>query len=461
MTAPALKTAPKKALAWTSSTYFAEGLPWSLLHQVAAEYFTGIGLRPAQVGYTSLLHGPTFLKLLWSPIVELFGTLRGWMVGTQAALGVAVGLLAVLAHALSGTAHPEQSIGWIWVVLVTIGVLSATHDIACDGYYMEALDRQQQARYSGVRVAAFRAAMLVGSSGLVFLGGLVNWLVGFGVGAALLMTLAVVHRALLPQVARSAAPRASADPQAHPTDPGNAAPSAARGKAWRHVGEAYRSFLRQDRVVLVVGFLLFYKMADVLMFAMSKVLLDRELGIGTDIRGSVINTASTLGSIGGAVLGGAWISRRGLGRTLVTITLLMAFTEPLYALLASWAPQLSIARDGAPVTLRELDLWAHGPTIALTTLVIVIEQVCGGLATAAQMVFIMRRCHPQHKAAHFAFATALYSASQMAVGAYSGRLYEHVGAVAYFWVVSALTLPAVALAFSVPKDEPTEVSSRP
>src|SRR5690606_11862702 len=130
----------KGTLAWTSSTYFAEGLPWSLLHQVAAEYFTGIGLRPAQVGYTSLLHGPTFLKILWSPIVELFGTLRGWMIGTQAAMGVAVGLLAMLAHALAGSENPEANVGWIWAVLVTIGVLSATHDIACDGYYLEALD---------------------------------------------------------------------------------------------------------------------------------------------------------------------------------------------------------------------------------------------------------------------------------------------------------------------------------
>lgn len=450
MTAPAPQKAPKKALAWTGSTYFAEGLPWSLLHQVAAEYFTGIGLRPAQVGYTSLLHGPTFLKLLWSPIVELFGTLRGWMVGTQAALGVAVGLLAVLAHALAGAAHPEESIGWIWLVLVVIGVLSATHDIACDGYYMEALDRDRQARYSGVRVAAFRAAMLVGSSGLVFLGGMFNWLVGFGVGAVLLVGLAAVHRALLPQMTRSV----DTEPDRETQGPAETQRTAGRRKGWAHVGEAYRSFLRQDRVVLVVGFLLFYKMADVLMFAMSKVLLDRELGIGTDVRGSIINTASTLGSIAGAVLGGAWISRRGLGKTLVTITLLMAFTEPLYAVLASWAPELSIARDGVPVTLRDLDFRAHGLTIALTTLVIVIEQVCGGLATAAQMVFIMRRCHPRHKAAHFAFATAIYSAAQMAVGAYSGRLYEHVGSVPYFWVVSALTLPAIALAFLVPKDEP-------
>ncbi len=75
----------------------------------------------------------------------------------------------------------------MWVLLVAVGVLSATHDIACDGYYMEALEPQRQARFSGVRVAAFRAAMLVGSSGLVVVAGATNWLWGFGAGAALLL----------------------------------------------------------------------------------------------------------------------------------------------------------------------------------------------------------------------------------------------------------------------------------
>ena len=43
-------------VAWTGSTYFAEGLPWSVLHQIAAEFFTAAGLPPSQVGYTSALH---------------------------------------------------------------------------------------------------------------------------------------------------------------------------------------------------------------------------------------------------------------------------------------------------------------------------------------------------------------------------------------------------------------------
>jgi PAT family beta-lactamase induction signal transducer AmpG len=424
----------RKTLAWTSSTYFAEGLPWSLLHQVAAEYFTAIGLRPVAVGYTSLLHGPTLLKVVWSPLVALAGTLRGWMIATQAAMGVAVGLLAVLAHKAAESADPAASTSHIWLVLVLIGVLSATHDIACDGYYLEALDAERQARFSGARVAAFRAAMLVGASGLVFLGGQVSWLLAFGLGAALLLGLAIAHRAFLPEP-RADFAETSESPKTKP-------------RGWAHVKGAYLSFLRQDRVLLVVAFLLTYKMADVVMFAMSKVFFARELGIGTALRGGLINPVATLSSIAGAIVGGAWIAKRGLDKTLFPITLVMAVTAPLYALLAHFAPVLDMAQGGVAATPETLT-WRHVVPLSLVLVTVVIEQLCGGLATAAQMVFIMRRCHPDHKAAHFAFATAVYSAAQMAVGAYSGALYEWVGPVSYFWIVTLLTLPALGLSVVV------------
>ncbi len=83
----------------------------------------------------------------------------------------------------------------IWLVLIAIGLLSATHDIARGGWSMTALGRAGQARYTGIRVAAFRVAMLVGSGlASVFLGGRVHWLAGFGLGALLMVGLAVAHR---------------------------------------------------------------------------------------------------------------------------------------------------------------------------------------------------------------------------------------------------------------------------
>ena len=38
-----------------------------------------------------------------------------------------------------------------------LAVVHATHDIACDGFYMQALDNRGQALYSGVRIGRLPA----------------------------------------------------------------------------------------------------------------------------------------------------------------------------------------------------------------------------------------------------------------------------------------------------------------
>ncbi len=426
-------------LSWTSSTYFAEGLPWSVLHQIAGEYLTAIGVSATQVGRTSYLHAGTSFKVLWSPIVDLFGSLRQWMIGMQVAMGVAMGVLAVIAHEIAQAAgHPDPTL--IWITLAGISFLSATHDIACDGYYMDALDRDDQARYSGVRVAAFRGAMLLGSSFLVFLGGRFNWMVGFGTAAAIMGAVGLAHRFWLPRGRSETALPAKGDER----------PARSR-KDWAHVRDAYASFFSQDRVVFVLAFLISYKMADAVMFSMSKVLLARELGVTTDLRG-IVNSFSIGSQIAGAMVGGAWIARKGLAKTLLPITLAMALTEPLYVGLAHFAPQLALSDPAVATTMADYDVMAALPSLMTIVAIVITEQFCGGMATAAQMVFIMRRCHPDHKAAHFAFATAVYATAQMIVGGESGTIYDAIGPVSYFWFTAALTIPAVVVVKFVPKD---------
>lgn len=434
-----------RTLGWTSSIYFGEGLPWSVLHQVASEYLTAIGLPAREVGYTGWLNGTTLLKFLWSPLVDLFGTLKRWMVATQALLGVGVGVLAVVAQRLAGVPGDKDT-RWVWLTLLGLGVLSATYDIACDGYYMGALKKHDQARYSGTRVAAYRAAMLVGSSGLVFLGGYFNWLVAFGLAALLLFALALVHQRVLKEV-----PRLGSAPEPETAALGAAAEHVGWQQRLAHVKDAYLSFLLQPKALLILGFLLSYKMSDNLVSSMSKLLFARELGVPTDVRG-MLNSLSLVASIVGAIVGGAWIAKRSLKTTLFRITVLMAATQPLFVALAAFAPELLVSIPGTARDSSEL-VWSNAwPGLGAVALVIVLEQVSGGMAVAAQIVFIMQHSAPEHRAAHYAFATAVYSLPQTVIGGLSGQLYEGVGPVTYFSIVSALTLPAVVLARLVPTE---------
>jgi len=422
----------RKAWGWVSASYFAEGLPWSVLHQVSAEFFTSIGARPAQVGWTALLHIPILLKIVFSPVVEGYFTLRRWMVGTQAIIGVLAGGVAVSAHRVARAAEPTWADSTLlWLSLFSIGIASAIYDIACDGFYLEHLDPRQQARFSGIRVAVYRAAMLLGSFLLVFLGGAYNWLLGFGLGAGLLLCLAVALERLLP-------------PALHRV--GSAPP---KRRVAATASEAFRTFFQQDAWWLVLMFLLFYKAADGLKFSMSSVLLSRHLGIGTELR-ATIGVFSTIAGILGSIWGGTWIARRGLSQALFPITVLMVAAEPLFALMAAGASTLALPKLDAPSVSV---WWSQAPRLGIVTLILLIEKLCAGLAVTAQTIFIMRRCHPAHKTAHYAFATVIYSISQIVLGLASGYLFESAGPVTYYVLVSILALPALVLVRYVPLEQ--------
>ena len=302
---PAAKS--KRNLLWVSTSYFGEGLPWSFLHQMATEFLTAIRASNTMVGSTSLLHLSVTLKLLWSPIVDLFGRKRTWMWMMQVILGLGMFVVAAVA--------PTGNLTAFWTVIVVLSVLHATHDIACDGFYMQALDRKDQARFSGVRMAAFHVARLVGSSLLVFLAGRTNWMLGFGAAGVLMILTGLTNRAVAPH-----------PPEHHPQDdiPGVAADE---GKAKRRAfWAAYKTFFTQESAVLVIGFLFLYRLGDIMMFAMSKPLL-RDLGVSTAQRG-IVNGFSMSANIAGSLVGAAIVARRGLERWLIPMTYIQNLAIP-------------------------------------------------------------------------------------------------------------------------------------
>ena len=404
----------KRALLWTSTTYFGEGLPWSFLHQMGTEFLTAIGASNTQIGSTSLLHLAVTFKFAWSPVLDLFGKRRTWLWALQIVLGL--GMFAVAA--LAPSVGPHRNLTAFWLMLSAMAVVHATHDIACDGFYLQALDKREQALYSGTRLGAYRLALIVGSSALVYLAGKTSWFWGFGAAGAIMIVTALVNAAVMP----------------HPPegDPRVVVPATGgRSGTGRVYWEAFRSFLTQPQAVLVLAFLLCYRLGDIMMFAMSKPLL-RDLGVDTAHRG-VLNGWGLGSSIVGVILGGALVARRGLDRTLVPLIYLQNLGIPLYIGMAVWKPHL-----------------------AGITAIVLVEQFVGGLGMAGANVFLMQRCRRAFSASHFAMATSVVSLAATFSGYASGPLNERLGHPLFFTVAFLASIPSLALVLLVPKT-PIEV----
>jgi PAT family beta-lactamase induction signal transducer AmpG len=153
---------------WVPSLYFAQGIPYVVVMIVAVIMFKRLGVGNKEIAlYTSWLYLPYAIKPLWSPLVQRFGTRRGWVVVMQLLVGAGLACAALAIPA-------DDFVRYTLAALAVVAVSSATHDVAADGFYLLALDSHQQSWFVGIRSTAYRMAMIAGQGLLVMLAGVLE-----------------------------------------------------------------------------------------------------------------------------------------------------------------------------------------------------------------------------------------------------------------------------------------------
>ena len=151
--------------------------------------------------YASWLSLPWVIKPLWSPIVEILKSKQWWIVVMEMTMAIA---LAGVAFTLPTPYYVQLTMAFFFLIAFS----SATHDIAADGFYMEALDERQQAQNVGVRSIFYRLSKVISEGQLImFIGSLevytrsafTAWSLGLGAVALLLALATLYHWVVLPK----------------------------------------------------------------------------------------------------------------------------------------------------------------------------------------------------------------------------------------------------------------------
>lgn len=155
----------RSAWAWIPTLYFAEGIPYVVAMTVSVIMYKRLGISNADIAlYTSWLYLPWVIKPFWSPFVDLIKTKRWWIVSMQLLIGAG---LAGVAFLIPAPFFFQATLAVFWLLAFS----SATHDIAADGFYMLALDSNQQSFFVGIRSTFYRLAMIMGQGILIILAG--------------------------------------------------------------------------------------------------------------------------------------------------------------------------------------------------------------------------------------------------------------------------------------------------
>jgi MFS transporter, PAT family, beta-lactamase induction signal transducer AmpG len=374
----------RRKLAWVAVLYFAEGFPFGIVFDNLPVYFRVHGVSLGDIGLMGLLGLPWTLKVVWAPLVDRFGRKRTWI---SAALGVIAIVLAVLPHVEVGA-----DLRVVWILLLCLTIASATQDIAIDAYTIGLLDRGEEGVGNGIRVSAYRAALIVGGGGLLALADRAGWTVVFGAAAAIAAVLAVTLAAT-PPISAESAPRSPWLP-------------------------ALADWLRRPGAIFVFLFVLTYKLGDASMGPMVKPFwVDR--GLSASEIAAVSNTLGIGLTVAGALIGGIVTSRMGIFRGLWMLGLAQAFSNLGYAG-AAWldAGRLGIYSASA------------------------VESFTAGLGTAAFLAFLMRICDPTQAATQYAALSAVFALTRTLASAASGFGAERFGYASYFAFTFVLAFPA-------------------
>ncbi len=406
--------------------YLAEGFPYIIINAISVILYGALGYSNEQITWwTGWLYLPWVLKMFWSPLVDARSTKRRWLIGAQTAMSAVLLLLAGLIFGYALFNAPQANFGFFTLSFIGFFIgafVSATLDIATDGYYLLALTPQEQGYFVGVRTIFYRIAMILGSGILVSAVGYLaqhgvpspyNWGVFFAALTLFFGGCAVYHRGVLPK------PAEDKPAQSRQTT------------AWK---EAFGSYFTQENIVYILLFILLYRFGEALLDKIVPLFLLKPaeqgaLGLSVQAYGLIKGTLGLGAIIAGNLLGGWLLGKFGFKKCIWPFAVALVLPNIFYVYLAAAKPGL----------------------VVVATL-ITLENLGYGLAAMALTVFIMYVSRGKYKTSHYAISTGIMALGMMVPSMISGKLQTWLGYEQFFWLaflVSLSTFAIVPLGFKI------------
>lgn len=423
-------SAPKKTnpWAWIPTLYFAQGIPFIFINMVSMVLFTQLGMSETDAAlYTGWLYLPWVIKPFWGPIVDIIRTKRWWTVTMQMCIAIGLGAIAFTLPLPDATqisaGLPVSAFAIALFFYVITAFCSATHDIASDGFYMLALDTNQQSVFVGIRSTFYRCASVFGQGGLVMIAGALE-ATGMGTAPAWKWTVAIcaVFFGIVSVYHFFALPKPSSDRSVG----GNETKTI--GGILKEFGGSFVTFFKKKHVILAMLFMLLYRLpeAQVVKLCQPFLLASREaggLGMTATQVGFAYGTLAIIGLTVGGIIGGICAANGGLRKWIWPMALATSLNCVAYIFLSNVQPDYATMIGKIQVCSA-----------------IILEQFAYGFGFTAFMLFMMYFADGPFKTSHYAICTAFMALGMMLPGMAAGWIKEDLLGNSYryffFWVLA-------------------------
>lgn len=392
---------------------FSSGLPLALTGTTLSLWLREEGLTLTSIGLLANVATPYALKFLWAPLVDkmpipilskLLGRRRGWMVLTQICL-----ILSILGL---GSTNPAEHIELTALFAFLIAFSSASQDIVIDAYRVEISDEKSMAAGAAAIVFGYRIGMLVSGAGALYLASSMSWQTTFSIMASLVLIGIVTIL-----IAR--------EPKTQDTEKESITNAIEGPNYIKWIREAvidpFAEFLNRPGWLPILLFVMFYKFGDSLAGVMSTPFF-YDLGFTKIEIANVSKIYGTAATFIGLAIGGWLMAASGLYKTLWICGFLQLSSNLMYALQA-----------------------LAGNDVGVLAFTVGIENLAGGMGTAAFVAYLSSLCNIAFTATQYALLSSFMATARIWFSSPGGWLAENLGWVEFFLLTTVAAVPGILL----------------
>jgi MFS transporter, PAT family, beta-lactamase induction signal transducer AmpG len=402
---------------------FASGLPLLLVGQTLSVRLTEAGISLTEIGLFALVGTPYNIKFFWAPVIDrlhlpmlsnLLGRRRSWMVLVQ---------LFLMASIVSlGFSNPQTSSVITAVLAFATAFFSASQDIVIDAYRIEILDEDQQGAGAAMSQAGYRFGMLCAGAGALYLAAAMSWSVAYGVMAGLI---------LIGFIAALKAPVASEV---------NHSENNRSRKDWFQsmIADPFTEFFERSNVrvaLTILVFILLYKLGDAFVGVMANPFYIK-IGFSKIDIANVTKLFGVVATLLGVLTGGLIVKRFGALKSLLFCGIFQMLSNLMFA---------------AQATI--------GPKVGFLFLTIGIENMSGGMGSAAFVAYLSLLCNVKYTGTQYALFTSFMAFGRTWLSAMSGWVADQTSWEVFFIVSTIIAVPGLLMLCWMLRRLPMEVQA--
>lgn len=379
---------------------FSSGLPLALTGSTLQAWLAVENVNIKTIGLYAVVGFPYTYKFLWSPFLDylkpgFFDQRRGWIAIMQLACAALIAAMAFL------DAHSAWTVA---AVAAAIAFCSSTQDMAIDAYRTDLLPTQERGLGAAYYVTGYRVAMLVsGGLALILAGEFLGWS-----GTYLLMAGLIAVCAVITAISPTA------------DTPEDIAKRAIKRKLFDIVKESTRNFMSKEAAIWILVLIVLYKVGDAFAGSLTTAFLLKGLGFTLTEVGAVNKTVSLIATLLGAFLGGALMTRMGLYGALMLFGIFQAVSN-----LSFWL-----------LSVIEPNIWSMGGAVF-------VENLCGGMGTAAFVALLTSLCSKEFSATQYALLSSLAAMGRVYLAAPAGYVVDAFGWSDFFIFSTIAAIPGL------------------